>query len=225
MGWQWHQLDHMQIICTLLQTDNHVSTSPLSFYRPDSLPATQPTASKHWRQWHFWTCKSKTVAWISDSFHRCGVQCKGCSFIKKLKLPPQSPVTAIFQMNLFQPIPLGSLPHLSQNRIFEDSSTGIFTDRCPSYHPINGEEALEEMPVLPNLQPLMPLFMNWPTAINKWVCCWKLDEQMLHSCASRCSEASTHTHTHMHATILWPFFRDYWGEPVPEEIFQWCKGK
>jgi len=25
MGWQWHQLDHMQIICTLLQTDNHAS--------------------------------------------------------------------------------------------------------------------------------------------------------------------------------------------------------
>jgi len=25
-GWQWHQLDHMQIICTLLQTDNHTST-------------------------------------------------------------------------------------------------------------------------------------------------------------------------------------------------------
>jgi len=23
MGWQWHQLDHMQIICTTLQTDNH----------------------------------------------------------------------------------------------------------------------------------------------------------------------------------------------------------
>jgi len=47
MGWQWHQLDHMQIICSLLQTDNHASTSPLSFYRPDALPATQPTASKH----------------------------------------------------------------------------------------------------------------------------------------------------------------------------------
>jgi len=26
-GWQWHQLDHMQIICTSLQTDNHASTS------------------------------------------------------------------------------------------------------------------------------------------------------------------------------------------------------
>jgi len=49
MGWQWHQLDHIQIICTLLQTDNHASTSPLSFCRPDALPAAQPTASKHWR--------------------------------------------------------------------------------------------------------------------------------------------------------------------------------
>jgi len=50
MGWQWHQLDCMQIVCTSLQTDNHASTSPLSFYRPDALPAAQPrpTASKHW---------------------------------------------------------------------------------------------------------------------------------------------------------------------------------
>jgi len=44
--WQWHQLGHMQV-CTLLQTDNHASTSPLSFYMPDALPVTQPTASKH----------------------------------------------------------------------------------------------------------------------------------------------------------------------------------
>jgi len=47
MGQQWHQLDHMQIICISLQTDNQVSTSPLSFYRPEALPAVQPTASKH----------------------------------------------------------------------------------------------------------------------------------------------------------------------------------
>jgi len=47
MGWQWHQLNHMQIICTSLHL--HTSTSPLSFYRPDALPVTQPTASKHWR--------------------------------------------------------------------------------------------------------------------------------------------------------------------------------
>jgi len=47
MEWQWHHLDHMQIICTSLQTDNHASTSPFSFYRLDALPATQPTATKH----------------------------------------------------------------------------------------------------------------------------------------------------------------------------------
>ena len=44
VGWQWHQLDHVQIICTSLQTDNHSSTSPLSFYKLDALPAVQPTA-------------------------------------------------------------------------------------------------------------------------------------------------------------------------------------
>jgi len=43
MGWQWHQLDHMQIICILFQTDNHTSTSPISFYGPDALPAAKPT--------------------------------------------------------------------------------------------------------------------------------------------------------------------------------------
>ena len=44
--WQWHQLGHMQV-CTSLQTDNHASTPLLSFYRPNALPAPQPTASKH----------------------------------------------------------------------------------------------------------------------------------------------------------------------------------
>jgi len=29
--WQWHQLDHIQIICTLLQADNHARTSSLNF--------------------------------------------------------------------------------------------------------------------------------------------------------------------------------------------------
>ena len=30
--WQWHQLDHMQVICTSIQTDNHTSTSSLKFF-------------------------------------------------------------------------------------------------------------------------------------------------------------------------------------------------
>ena len=45
--WQWNPLGHMQV-CTSLQTDNHASTSLLEFfYRPDALPAAQPTVSKH----------------------------------------------------------------------------------------------------------------------------------------------------------------------------------
>jgi len=42
--WQWHQLDHMQLICSSLLTDNHASTPLLSFYRPYDLPAAQSTA-------------------------------------------------------------------------------------------------------------------------------------------------------------------------------------
>jgi len=40
--WQWHQLGHMQV-CTLLQTDNHASTPPLSFFtgRMPFLPPSQ----------------------------------------------------------------------------------------------------------------------------------------------------------------------------------------
>jgi len=49
--WHWNGLlcaDVPLRNCSLsLQTDNHTSSPPL--YRPDALPATQPTASKHWR--------------------------------------------------------------------------------------------------------------------------------------------------------------------------------
>jgi len=40
--WQWHQLRHMQV-CTSLQTDNHASTPPLSFFtgRMPFLPPNQ----------------------------------------------------------------------------------------------------------------------------------------------------------------------------------------
>jgi len=41
--WQWHQLGHMQI-CTLLQTENHASTPPLSFLQA-GCPSCRPTNS------------------------------------------------------------------------------------------------------------------------------------------------------------------------------------
>ena len=50
-GLQWHQLDHMQTICTSLQTGNHTNTSSLNFYRPDALPdATVGHPSRRCRQ-------------------------------------------------------------------------------------------------------------------------------------------------------------------------------
>jgi len=41
--WQWHQLGDMQV-CTLLQTDNHTSTPPLSFLQA-GCPSCRPTNS------------------------------------------------------------------------------------------------------------------------------------------------------------------------------------
>jgi len=43
--WQWHLLGHMQD-CTSSQITTPISHHSV-FYRPDALPAAQPTASKH----------------------------------------------------------------------------------------------------------------------------------------------------------------------------------
>jgi len=54
LWWQWHQLDHMQIICISLQTYNHSSISPLSYYRPDVLPVYKQTNKETQRFWPPW---------------------------------------------------------------------------------------------------------------------------------------------------------------------------
>ena len=40
-------------------------------------------------------------------------------------------------------------------------------------------------------------------------------------------KCTDYSDTHTHTTVLWPFFRDHPGEPVPEENFWtlWCKGR
>ena len=59
LGWQWHQLDHMQTICISLQTDNHTNTSSLNFYRPNQqCQSTKGSSSCDYEQqiflsWHF----------------------------------------------------------------------------------------------------------------------------------------------------------------------------
>jgi len=56
-GWQWHQLDHSHMHLAL--TDNHTSTSPLSFYRrQEGHPACkkwEKGGGRHWlvrMEWH-----------------------------------------------------------------------------------------------------------------------------------------------------------------------------
>jgi len=53
IGWQWYQTNHMQIICISLQTDNHASTWPLSFCRPDAfLQPNQQHQSMYMMKFH-----------------------------------------------------------------------------------------------------------------------------------------------------------------------------
>ena len=78
LGWQWHQLDHMQSICTSLQTDNHTNTSSLHFYRPDALPDAKPTASKHWR--HF-ILLNKLSSDVWPEVDSCSSVLQSCSSI------------------------------------------------------------------------------------------------------------------------------------------------
>jgi len=50
MEWQWHQLNHMQIICTSLQTDNHASAPSLHTFLQAGCPSWRPTNSvKAWK--------------------------------------------------------------------------------------------------------------------------------------------------------------------------------
>jgi len=54
MGWQWLQLDHMQIICTSLRQISTPAPHYWIFYRLDALPDAQPMLSKHWGlSWHY----------------------------------------------------------------------------------------------------------------------------------------------------------------------------
>ena len=53
--WQWHQMGHMQV-CTLLQTDNHASTPPLSYLQA-RCPSCHPN-SVNAHNFYCWSCHS-----------------------------------------------------------------------------------------------------------------------------------------------------------------------
>ena len=59
--WQWHQLGHMQV-CTSLQTDNHTSTPPLSFFigwMPFLPPKQQRQSTEGRKKCQKWTFTKK----------------------------------------------------------------------------------------------------------------------------------------------------------------------
>jgi len=41
LGWQLHQPDHIQTVCTSLQRDNHANTSSLNFLCNGAIPDTR----------------------------------------------------------------------------------------------------------------------------------------------------------------------------------------
>jgi len=75
--WQWHQLGRMQV-CTSLQTDNHASTPPLSFFtrRMPFLSPNQQRQSTETINYMHNECITSTVhPWHTD--HRnCGQQAR-----------------------------------------------------------------------------------------------------------------------------------------------------
>ena len=76
---QWHQLGHMQTICTLLQTDNHASTPPLIFLqagRPSWCPTNSVKALKaQTQQSQITTVTEHTVSQQPD-LHQLDVECR-----------------------------------------------------------------------------------------------------------------------------------------------------
>ena len=65
IGWQWYQLDYMQIICTSLQTDNHTSNSSLNFLQAGCSSLRQTNNVK--------TVKAKTACTNERAHHHCSI--------------------------------------------------------------------------------------------------------------------------------------------------------
>ena len=75
--WQWHQQGRMKSAPRTRQITTPVPHYSV-FYRPDALPAAQPTVSKHWRQFtlvckyfHSWTLGSSLAS--CKHFQICGI--------------------------------------------------------------------------------------------------------------------------------------------------------
>ena len=106
MGRQWHQPDHMQVICTLLQTDDHASTSSLSFFTgwmPFLLPNQQHQSTegaknvKKYKQAHNkiknWICKHQIqFTWAKSTVTTTHSSSSTCDISRQGNFPTWAPV-------------------------------------------------------------------------------------------------------------------------------------
>ena len=66
IGWQSHQLDNMQIICTSLQTDNYVSTSSLNLQARCSSWRSR-TGSRHYKSFCLGELTKSGVSMVKEA--------------------------------------------------------------------------------------------------------------------------------------------------------------
>jgi len=73
--WQWYQLGHMQICKSAPCSRQTTIPAPYHsvFYRPDALPAAQPTASKQWRQKINATFSLYSISWVRTQWNKINV--------------------------------------------------------------------------------------------------------------------------------------------------------
>ena len=145
VSWLWHHVNqlsqsakhqcHLQQVCTSLQTDNHASTLPLSFYRPDALPAAQPTASKHWRLQTNpnWKCDGE----CSTNHARSWVACR--HLLEDRQAAQTTPSASVSTVPSQMPSSEGLVPHrpTAHLRIQRHTNIKLYTtlrrinaDRC-----------------------------------------------------------------------------------------------
>jgi len=82
IGWQWHLPDHMQSICTLLQTDSHASTAPHTQFLLAGCSSRCPTksvealnANTAALKWQYFFSSYKCndfLTWVNASAVPCG---------------------------------------------------------------------------------------------------------------------------------------------------------
>jgi len=126
---QWRQVDHMQIICTSIQTDSHASTSPLSTLQagcPSCRPANNVKALKSIRLYEtvlaFWSyahicswllkeCASELVPTITDIAHLALISSQFHHILKESVISPlpKKPTTDKDQLSNYRLISNHSL--------------------------------------------------------------------------------------------------------------------